>query len=541
MRDKADSFWDLGKNDSAIYYFNKAQLLCNPKTEYADDYVGILNNIAEILQRNGDFYETETILTKTFPYLDHTTNVKYPVNTYTFMAYNYYNTYDYESALHYHKKALKKAISTFRKSRILSEIAFVYITQKRFQEAVDILEPISKYRIEDKITPSNTDMQQSALFYNLGLAYLGLENHKEQAYKAFNKSMEITIPLNDDYELIANYYSFYLYYLKYDNPELTKINIEKAYNCAKKTKSVTYQVQMLACLIGAENAQNSKKYWKIYSQMTDSLSISTKKAKNQFADIIYNSKKDKEENIELKYQQAKNELNLQRQKNTSFISYVIIFISVLVLLFLAYYITHKGRKEKNDAVFKSEMRISDKLHNELTKEIYEILSFAENNELENIENKDKFLYSLNNIYSKTRSISRENSAILTDDNYSSGLKEMISGYTTANLNIIINGLNSFSWSKIDRIKKITVYRVLQEIFDSLKNINNPSLASLTFKKDKKNITITYADNSREMEDKYINLKKRLQNVENRIKTIKGTLNFDEHSENGFKISFTFPI
>lgn len=541
MMKKANAFWDAGKNDSAIFYFNKTQLLCEPKADYADDYVGSLNNIVEILQRNGDYYEAETTLIKAFPYLDKTTNPKHAVNAYTFMAYNYFRTYDNDKALYYHKKALKAAVSTFRKSRILSEIAFVYLHQKKYQEAINLLEPISKYKIEDKITPANTNIQHAALLYNLGLCYLELENHKEKALKCFNESLELTLKLDDDYELMASYHSLYSYYSKYNNPKLKKFYAEKAYNCAKKAKSATNKIYMLAALIKADKAENSKKHCKVYIKMIDSLVVSRKKAKNQFADIIYNSKKDKEENLELKNQKAENELELQRQKNRSFISYVILSISAFILLFLAYYITDKGRKEKNDAVFKSEMRISDKLHNELTKDIYEILVFAKNHELDGTENKEDFLSSLNTIYSKTRSISRENSVILTDNNYGNGLKEMISGYTTSNLNIIVNGLNTFSWAKIDRIKKITIYRVLQEIFDSMKSSNNASLASITFKRDLKNIVITYVDNTKEIEEKRSNLEKRLQNVENRIKTIKGTLNFDKHSENGFKISFTFPI
>lgn len=539
--EKALAFFDSGKYDSAFLYFNKTQLLCEPKEDYADEYVGSLNYMVEILQRYGDYYEAETTLIKAFPYLSKTTDVKYAVNAYTFMAFNYYYTYDNEKALYYHKKALRKAISTFRKSRILSEIAFIYMQQGKYQEAVDLLEPIARLKIEDKITPSNTDLLRSSKLYNLGLSYFYLGNHKKQALDCFNESLEIGLTLNDDYELIGNYYAFYQYYKKYNNPVLKKINAEKAYNCAKKAKSTTNEINMLAALIEADSAENSKKHSRIYFKMVDSLTISRKKAKNQFADIIYNSKKDKEENLELKNQKAENELKLQRQKNRSYISYVVISISVFILIFLALYIIHKSKKEKNDAVFKSEMRISDKLQNDLTKDIHQILEFTKNDELEDLDKKEKFLSKLNEIYSKTRSISRENSIIHTDQNYENNLKEMISSYTTSDLNIIINGLSSFSWSKINRAKKIMVFRVLQEILDQMKTQKNPSLASITFKKEYKNIQIIYAVKGPKIAVENIILEKRLQNVENRIKTIKGTLNFDTQSENGFKISLKFSI
>ncbi|MDQ6531861.1 hypothetical protein [Flavobacterium sp. LHD-85] len=545
--EKAHAFWDAGKGDSAYFYFNKTQLLCEPKENYADYYVESLNYIAEILQRYGDYYEVENTLVKAFPYLDKTTNVKYAVNAYTFMAYNYHSTYDYEKALYYHKKALKKAFSTFRKSRIISEIAFVYMEQGKYQEAIDLLEPIAWLNIEDKITPSNTGYQRTAKLYNLGLSYLYLGGHKQEAFDCFNESLKVALTLNDDYELITCYYAFYKYYKKYNNPELKKNNIEKAYYYAKKSNSKLYEINMLGYLIKAENDENIdnteslKKHLKIYIRKTDSLMTARKKAKNQFADIIYNSKKDKEENLELKNQKTENELLLQRHKNRSYISYVIISVSLLSLIFIAFYITKKGRRERTSEIFKNEMRITEKLQFELEKDIDKILQFTAKSDLEKEENKEKLLSHLNNIYSTTRNISRENSEILTDENFEKVLKEMISGYTNPNLNIIINGVNTILWNKMDRVKKIVLFRAIQETLNQMKTLNDATLMSLIFKKEEENIVILYSDNGHKIKQKYGILEKRLQNVENRIETIKGTFNFDANSESGFKISFKFPI
>ncbi|WP_433833178.1 hypothetical protein [Flavobacterium anhuiense] len=539
--DKGIIMWDSEKNDSAYFYFNKAQSLCEPKEDYADYYVESLNYITEILQRHGDYYEVETTLVKALPYLDKTTSAKYAINTYTFMAYNYHYIYDNEKALFYHKKALKKAVSTFRKSRIISEIAFVYTEQGKYQEAIDLLGPIAWLNIEDKITPSNTAYQRTAKLYNLGLSYLYLGNHKQETFDCFNESLKVALTLNDDYELITNYYAFYKYYQKYNNPELKKLNIEKAYYYAKKTKSKPNEITMLGHLIEADNAANSKKHFKVYSRMLDSLIVSRKKSKNQFANLIYDSKKDKAENLELKNQKAQKELQLQRQKNRSYISYVIISISILSLVFIFFYVTTKGKKESNNEVFKNEMRISEKLHFELEKDIDKILQFTENFELEKENNKEEFLSHLNNIYLKTRNISRANSEIVTDENFEKALKEMISGYSNQKLNIIINGLNTYSWCKIDRVKKITVFRVLQEIFENMKTSNNSSLASITFKRDDKNILITYADNSNtetEVDDSFI---KRFANIDNRLKSVKGSYDVSLNPNQGFKFFIKLPL
>ncbi|KAF2326270.1 tetratricopeptide repeat-containing sensor histidine kinase [Flavobacterium daemonense] len=541
MQKKAFSFFDSGKFDSALFYFNKTQLLCVPKEDYPDEYVESLNYMVEILQRYGNYYEAETTLIKAFPYLEKTSNIKYAVNAYTFMGYNYMYTYDYEKALYYHKKALKKAVSTFRKSRILAEIAFVYMQQKKYQKAIDLLEPIVKYKIEDKITPSKTNYQRAAILYNLGLSYLRIGNHREAAFKCFKESQDLTFTLNDDYEFISNYYAFYLYYSKYYNPKLKKLNAEKAYYYAKKAKSAINETEMLANLIEADNAENSKKYWKVYIKKVDSLAISRKTAKNQFADIIYNSRKDRDENLELKTQKAERELELERQKNHNIILYISIVLVLSTLLFLFFRLSKKGKREKNEAIYISETRISKKLDAELANDLYHTINLIKKGNLEQSENKDQLLNNLENIYSKTRNISKENSFIITDENYISELKEMISGYKTNKVNILMQGFDAVRWNQIEKNKKIILYRVLQEVFLNMKKHSEATLVSTTFKIIEKNLIVTYADNGVGTANKNFILKNGLQNVENRIKTINGTITFDRNSDKGFRLSFTFPI
>ncbi|RXM41779.1 hypothetical protein [Flavobacterium sp. YO64] len=75
----------------------------------------------------------------------------------------------------------------------------------------------------------------------------------------------------------------------------------------------------------------------------------------------------------------------------------------------------------------------------------------------------------------------------------------------------------------------------------MKNASNASLVIVSFKIIQKNITVTYSDNRVGTENKKTFLKNTMQNVENRIKTINGTINFDHNSEKGFKINFTFPL
>lgn len=507
------------------------------------DYVDALISIALIQLYEGNYLESEATATKVLPQLKYLKKPRFAWETYKIISENYSATNDYDNALIYAKKAYNLHASPRRKANALANIALVYMYQGDHKKAIKIYTQLTTTGYYGNKKKTNSLKDYEALDYavmrnNIGISYANLNDSRALPY--YQEALKTRIKLNDRQNLPDSYSNLSDYYLS-SNPALAKKYAETAYKHACVVNTYKQKKYALETLIRTSTGKDIKKYSKIYIDFRDSINKIRLTQKNQFANIKYNFTKDKEENLELKIQRAEHKLEMQRQKNRSFIAYIALSIAIFIFIFLIFYLTLKGKREKNDAVFKNEIRISDKLENDLEKDIHETLSFAKNNNLENVSNKEQFLNYLSRIYSKMRSISRENSTIQTNENYSNGLKEMISEYSTSNLNIIINGLNTFSWSKIDRVKKIIVYRVIQEILDSMKTLNNASLVSLTFKKEEKNIIIMYADNGTNITQKSTILEKRLQNVENRIKTIKGTLNFDPYSENGFKVNFKFPI
>jgi len=169
------------------------------------------------------------------------------------------------------------------------------------------------------------------------------------------------------------------------------------------------------------------------------------------------------------------------------------------------------------------------------------MAFAENKNLALDENREQLLNNLDAIYSRTRDISKENNPIITNENYLLYLKEMISGFTTPNTNIVLTGLDSISWCKIDRNKKITLYRVIQELLVNMKKHSNATLVGITFKTTDKNILINYTDNGIGANLHDINFKNGLHNVESRILNIEGEIDIDSSPEKGFKVYLNFPI
>ncbi|WP_394773780.1 sensor histidine kinase [Flavobacterium sp.] len=398
--------------------------------------------------------------------------------------------------------------------------------------------PLTAKKIKHENDPRKTDNNYSLLLDNLGYCYYKLGNPK--AVDCLNKSLKIKLEQNDQYGLIGTYNTLSLLYSKTDQ-KLSKIYAKKAYKSACITNAAIYKIVGLAKLIEKSEGNELKRYSLDFIKIADSLTSARQKAKNEFSRIKYESGIDKAENLQLKVQKIENELELEKQKNRNTILYIIIFFTTAISLFLYLHLTIKGRKEKNKAILESEIRISKKLSDELADDVYHTLTFTENTDLEKEENKEELLNNLDTIYSKTRNLSKENSLIATDENFNIALKEMISGFKTADINIILNGFDLISWNKVEKNKKIILHRVLQELFSNMKNHSQATLVSINFKKDKNKLTVVYNDNGIGTNKKTTILKNGLQNVENRIKTINGNIIFDNNSEKGFRLTFSIPI
>ncbi|WKL50398.1 ATP-binding protein [Flavobacterium pectinovorum] len=534
---KADFFFENYKEDISYYYYNKAQLLCDTKVDYID-YVYAITCMASIESGQGDFITSELLLTKTLPYLKIIKKPRFAANVYEQFADNYYYTYDYSNALFYQRKALHLKTSTYRKIVVLNSMCLNFIKQKKYKLSEKIL--LSLLRIKPEYTEIKelNETEYARILDNLGICYI--EQGKPESLQCFQKSLAINLEFKNYNALTYNYKHLSEYYQKTD-PVIAKYYGQKAYDLAKQLKNTKNKIQSLDLIIRSSEGNDLKKYTQLFISLVDSANEAKLKAKNQFARIKYDSKQDRFENLQLKDQKAKNELQLERQKKRNLVSYIIILCTTGLSLLLYFYLTLKGRKEKNNEILKSEMRISKKLHDELANDVYETLSFAQRKDLEHLENKEHFINNLDILYSKTRKISKENSSIATNEFYQIALKEMISEFQTTDVNILLNGLDSVFWNQIDKNKKITLYRVLQELFLNMKKHSNATLVSTIFKVTKNNLSVIYTDNGVGISDNALIFKNGLQNVESRIKTINGTITFDNNSKKGFKLNFSFPL
>ena len=145
---------------------------------------------------------------------------------------------------------------------------------------------------------------------------------------------------------------------------------------------------------------------------------------------------------------------------------------------------------------------------------------------------DKILDDLEHVYVKTRDISKENSIIDVHENYSELLKDLLFSYKNDSINIITKNKSNINWDALSDLKKITLFRVLQELMTNMRKHSKATLVALNFNQSGNKITIDYKDNG-----VGCNLLKKngLHNTENRMASINGTITFESKPDNGFKV------
>lgn len=529
----ANNYYDNNKFDSAFYYANKIRIDINPKVELKK-YATTMFIITVSQQMKGDYSGAENSIVETIASLQKTNTQKYKFKFFEMLANNYSFTKEYDNAIYYYKKA--RNYTNNEKNSVLNQlnIGHIYKEKNEYEKALQILVPL----LNKKETKKNK-YYTSGILNDIGYCYMKLDNPNALYY--LKKSLELNSNMDssadNDYDLTANYYNLHLYYLEHDKK--TALNYAKLlYQKATEYNNPDDRLIALSLLTKSTNGNESKKYALKYISLNDSISQIRQKDKNYFAKLKYDSKKEKEENLKLK---AEKTIQAEKVKYKNIISIFIILILIILSGFIYYYLIQKNKKEKLLTAYNTEIRIAKKLHDELANEIFQTINFAETQDLSSPKVSEKLLDNLDTIYATTRDISRENSIIETGVLYGTHLKEMISSFNSKTVNIMINGLEEIDWITISKLKKITIYRIVQELLVNMKKHSKSTLVLLSFKKDEnKFLVINYYDNGIGINFEKIVTKNGIQNIENRISTIDGTITFDSNQNKGVKTNIVIP-
>ncbi|AEH01946.1 tetratricopeptide repeat-containing sensor histidine kinase [Lacinutrix sp. 5H-3-7-4] len=431
------------------------------------------------------------------------------IGIYNQLGIIYKNLKNYERALSLYDKALSKTENATYISTLLNNKANVYRDQKKYAKAEIILKQVYKKALE-----INKPSVKNRALDNLGFVQSKLNNPRgEQNLKQALKARELNEDLYGIYTSCMHLAEHFIY-----NNNLIKARAyaHRAYNIAVKLKSNTNTLDALALL----SKTSTDAFVTNFIHLKDSIQNANLKTRNKYASVKYDYAKQE-------LLAKENELEKEKEKRLKFIYLAGIFLVLITSTFLYFLLRAKHKKNNLKQVFLTEARISKKVHDEVANDVYHVMTKLQSDNMINIS----VLDDLESIYTKTRDISRENNAINTTGNFEEALIDLLLSYQSSNVNVITKNLSKINWSQFSNLKKMTIYRVLQELMVNMKKHSQASLVVLSFEKTKEKLIIKYNDNGIGTTFKKAN---GLQNVENRIVTIKGTITFDTEVNKGFK-------
>ena len=531
LLDTGDKFLALQKFDSAFHYYNRSKILYELEKDSASVTYNLIQ-MAHSQQTSGDYVGSEKNLIEALSFTE--LNSTYKSAAYNLLGISSKELFNYEDALYYYNKAKTETNDSIGRITFENNIATVYIKMKKYDSSIKILESILKSSY------LNTNNKRKArVLDNLGYCYFKTKRNSE-GLQLMTKSLFIRKSNTDFYGSIESNLHLAEYYHGI-NPQYAKTYAKEAYITATKLNSIDERLRSLSFLISNNSEKSTTNYALDYIRLNDSIIKVRNNARDQFIKIKYDSDQNREENLNLKTQKAENALLLEQQKNRNLLLYLAVGIIIMISIFVYNYLVAKNKRERIKTSYNTEIRIAKKLHDELANDVYHIMAFAETQDLSTTQNKEILLTNLDTIYSRTRNISRENSTIETGTLFVSHLKEMMSGFITDKVNVLTNGMDSIDWLVVESNKKIIIYRVIQELLVNMKKHSQCSLVVLTLKQTGNKLQIDYTDNGVGATLEQLNSKNGLQNIENRIQTIKGTITFDTKSSKGFKMQFIIPI
>lgn len=520
------------KLDSSYFYHQEAKSIYIKIHDSLSAGYNALK-LAEIQMSSADYNEVQALATEALSYLKNSKRNDYISNIYTILGLSHIQLQDYNEAIQNFNNAIAFSDSELNKKIIENNIGKVYKETKQYEKAIELLTDLSNNRILDQ------DIQSKArILDNLGhCLYL---NGDASGINQLQKSLVIKDSINDEYGLLASYLHFSEYYSK-SNLKASKSYALKAFNLSEKLNNDEDKLEALKWL--SKTATTKVKTDSLLSEyiaLNEKINVSKQRAKNQFAKIKYDTKEAEEKFLKEKAANAENKLIAEKAKNRTILASAFIIIIILMGFLFFKAIRFRHTQEKQKEIYNTETRISKKVHDELANDVYNAMNFATNQNLATAEKKEILLCTLDSIYNRTRDISRENSPIDLGENYQAHLKEMLSEYQSEFLNVMIFESEPINWNLVDENKKTVVFRVMQELMINMKKHSQASLTVIKFDVLNKNISINYSDNGIGIGNGKTFFKNGLQNVENRIRGINGTITFDKKTTKGLTILISFP-
>ncbi|WP_147448354.1 tetratricopeptide repeat-containing sensor histidine kinase [Dokdonia sinensis] len=433
-------------------------------------------------------------------------------SAYANLSIIYNNLEKRQEAIGRFKDALAFAENAKDSSNLYNNIGASYAQKKDYANAN------THFKLAyERITTTTDTLSKAIVLDNWGATQAKLNNPD-----GFN-NLKIALRLKKRIKAQSYLYSSYKHLSEYYK-DLGEEEISRMYADSGLTVAEKYSAQYRQDALYNKLSLNSDPDLTAYLKLNDSIAIAKLLNENKYASAKYNLNIEKEEKERALLQSA-----VAKSKTRTYQFIVILIIIAATSLLIILIIRH--RKKQIEQVYITETRISKRVHDEVANDIYRIMVKLQTSPTE----VGYLMDDLDRIYNKTRDISRENNMINVAGDFRQLLNDLFLSYKSPTLNIITKYDGQLQWDEVSDLKKMTIYRVLQELITNTKKHSQAGIALIDFSKTGKKIAILYKDNG---EGGMLKSKNGLQNVETRIEALNGTITFNSEANKGFTALIT---
>lgn len=522
--DKAFEFREKNMPDSAFFYFNKAKdLFLQQKDTLSAGKC--LVNMGIISANKDDYFGAQELSLSAISCFD---QKKEDQHSYIHSNYNNLGIAtskleNYTDALKFYDAAIKFSKDSLDARLYLNNKATSYQRIGDYKAALKIYTRILKRATKNKKAYAMALTNLSAAKWQQDSSYNALPDYLKALH--IREEEKDMVGLNSSYLHLSDFYAKRI-------TDSALFYAHKMYQVANQLNIADERLAALRRLIRLSPPKATQKYFATYQSLDDSVQTARNNAKNQFALIRFETEKHKAD-----FLRAQSE-NIQKQNNILRKNFA---LGILVLFLLAGYWWYRKRKkgleqEKVIEVKNTEIKYVKKIHDRVANKVYQLMS-----EVENIPevNRDTLLDKLESLYNISRDISYDSKELNTGKNYDQELAKMLKSYSGETRQIFIIGNEEELWEGVSPEAKAEVFYIMQELMTNMKKHSQAETVVLKFNRNEMDINISYSDDGIGMKDAI--QKNGLMNTENRIKSIRGTITFDNRQEKELEIQLSFPF
>ena len=531
------------KLDSSYYYYHQSKSISSAINDSLEVAKRLLS-MAYMQNDEKDYIGAQASAIEGLRYIEPLKEIKHTTDFYNILGNILVNTFSFTEARRYFNKAKthsdKSDSDEFRKSwklHLLNNIGNAYLQENKPIKALPFLE---KGLEQDKIR-ENYPIQYQGLLGNYSEC-LYMKGEKEKAWKYLKQLLEYRENYHYYYGQSLSHNGLAYYYLLEEKNQQALSHAKKGYDLAKQVNNNATRLSALLKLGELTSGEESKRYYREYAQLNDSLTNRERYLKNQFAKVRYETEKKDQLNADLQFKNKEQEQEVARQKQQKIIGWLfsLAAILMLVLVYTSYRnkqkrILYEAQLQKASAREEERQQIAKSLHDEVAGDLRMLHQKMANSKL------SEEAESIEKIKNNVRNLSHQLSSVSFDQvSFKDQLINLISDAFSSDFKIAVEGMDRIPWKEMNNTIKRIFYLCIRESLQNTLKYAEATEFQISFSMDKKQVFLTLKDNGKGIDQSKSNKGIGLKNLKERVEEIRGSFTIASNKE-GTLTNISIPV